>query len=313
MTPKSAVLVGSRSSALARRQTNEVLGALRGFLPELEFVVRDYDTFGDRRTDRPLHELGDTSPFTKELETALLGGEIDIAVHSLKDLPAVLPDGLCLGAVFRRLDPRDVILSVRCHTLATLPAGARLGTSSLRRRVQLQRHRPGLTLVEIRGNVDTRIAKMESGFYDALALAAAGVLRMGREDLLTEYIPADICLPAPGQGALGLEVRAGDGVTLEVVGRVNDAETAAAATAERAFCRGLAAGCQAPLGALASVHGANLEVRGMVASLDGGRLLDGAVAGPASEAEALGRALAEKLAAGGAREIIASCLKGALP
>ncbi len=303
MTTAPVLRVGSRSSPLAMRQTSQAVAALAGLIPEIEFRVQGFVTFGDRRSDQPLHEFEGTGVFTGELERALLEGEIDLAVHSLKDMAASLPAGLELGALLRRADPRDAILSTAGYGLGTLPPGSRLGTSSLRRRVQLQRRRPDVIIVDIRGNVDTRIAKMNAGSCDALALAAAGVIRLGRGDLITDYIPADICLPAPGQGAIALEVRAGDRAVLDLVRQVDHAETRAAVTAERAFLRGLGVGCQAPVGALATVSDGDLDLRGLVSSSDGRVFVEGAVAGQATEAEALGLALAARLVAEGAGDV----------
>lgn len=311
VTEAGVVRVGSRSSALAVRQTDEAIRALAALYPSLEFRVRPYVTYGDRRSDRPLHELEGTGVFTGELEAALRAGEIDLAVHSLKDMACNLPDGLALGALLERADPRDAILSSAGHTLAALPHGARLGTSSLRRRAQLRRYRPDLDIVDIRGNVDTRIAKMDSGQCDALALAAAGVLRLGRGMLITDYIPPDVCLPAPGQGAIAVEARSDDTATLARLARIDHRETRAAVTAERAFLRGLGAGCQAPVGAQATLDGAGLELRGVVLDPSGGSFVQGTVDGPGDEAEELGLTLARRLLAAGAGEIIEACRDGA--
>lgn len=292
--------VGTRGSRLALCQTDWVVGELRSLDASLCVEVRVIKTKGDKILDVPLAKIGDKGLFVKELEAALLSGEIDFAVHSAKDLPTEAPEGLCIAAIPERVDPSDVLIS-NGPGLADLPRGARIGSSSLRRRAQLHNFRADFEICDLRGNLDTRLRKLETGEFDAIVLAYAGLHRMGWADRITEKIPTEICLPAVGQGALALEAREGD----EVVGilhALDDAETRAAVLAERSLMRALEGGCQVPIGALGTVEDGTITLRGVVASLDGSTLVLGEVTG--EEPEPLGQELAQVLLAGGAKEIL---------
>ena len=254
MSPQAAVLaIGTRSSSLAQRQTELVFELLRAAWPELACEARPIVTQGDRtqRSGQPLPEIGGKGLFTTELEEALRRGDLDLAVHSLKDLPTEDPAGVVLGAICSREDARDCVVSRSGSTLAELPAGVRVGTSSLRRTAQLRALRPDLSVASIRGNVDTRIRKVREGDYDATVLAAAGIVRLGVEHEVTQWLPLETMLPAPGQGALAVQCRADDERALELLAAIDDAATRAATTAERAFLRELGAGCTAPVAAYA--------------------------------------------------------------
>lgn len=299
--------IGTRGSELALWQARHVAGRLSKLegAPAIEIV--EIRTEGDHVLDRPLSEVPGKAFFTKEIEEALGRGEVDLAVHSLKDLPTELPSGLTIAAVLEREDPRDVWLArggAAGPSLATLPAGSRVGTSSLRRRALLARHRPDLELVDLRGNVPTRIRRLEEGRYDAIVLAAAGVKRLGLEAHVTEFLALDQFLPAVAQGAVAVEIREGDDATATWVGRLDHPATRAATAAERALLARLEGGCQVPVGALATLAGDELRLVGEVVALDGSRHVHGACLGPVAEGERLGRALADELLAGGADSIL---------
>lgn len=298
--------IGTRGSRLARWQADFVRERLLRSFPDLHVVVKIIQTTGDRITDVPLAKIGDKGLFTKELDRALLENEIDLAVHSLKDVPTTLPDGLALGAVLEREDPSDVLLPAPGvpSTLAGLPAGARVGTSSLRRRAQIRHLRPDLTVLDLRGNLDTRFERLRAGHFDAIVLARAGVRRLGLEDAVGDVLEAPRWLPAVGQGALGVAIRGDDDVTRTVVSALDDPDTRIATTAERAFLRALEGGCQIPIGALATRDGNSVRLYGLVADLDGEPLIRGDATGDVDEAEALGRGLAEELLARGADAVL---------
>ncbi|HHY60221.1 MAG TPA: hydroxymethylbilane synthase [Clostridia bacterium] len=298
------IVIGTRDSALALWQTDCVLKALKEAHPHLTFTVKKIKTKGDKLLDVALAKIGDKGLFTKELEVAMLQGEIDLAVHSMKDLPTQLPQGLRIGAVLQRAEPGDVVLSPFGYTLATLPAGAKVGTSSLRRRAQLLHHRPDLRIETLRGNVGTRIAKMERENFDAIILASAGVQRLGYDHLITEHIPYDVCLPAVGQGAIGVEMREDDEEIFALLQKIACPATTAAVRAERAFLRTLEGGCQIPIGALARLEEDRLVLHGLVASLDGTSIVKGVETGSPQEPEQLGRVLARRLLEEGAQEIL---------
>ena len=301
----AVVRVGSRESALAIRQTEWVVARLRQAYPDTPFEVVGIKTKGDKILDVSLAKIGGKGLFTKEIETALLDGRIDLAVHSLKDVPTVLPEGLAILAVTEREDPRDVLASLRGHTLATLPRSARVGTSSLRRAAQLKHYRPDLIIVPVRGNLATRLKKMEEGGLDGLVLAAAGLFRLGWADRVSEYLPEAVCLPAVGQGALAIEGRADDPVTAGLVRFLLDPATATAVAAERSFLRKLGGGCQVPIGALARALDGRVHIAGVVADLEGVEVVRGEKEGPAEKAEAIGAELAAELLTNGARGILA--------
>jgi len=295
--------VGTRGSALALRQTHLVVEALTNLHPSIDIEVRVIKTRGDRILDVPLAKIGDKGFFVKEIESALLSGEVDFAVHSMKDLPTEMPEGLCIAAVPERVDPSDVLIS-NGPGLADLPGGARIGTSSVRRRAQLRNFRADLRFGDIRGNLDTRLRKLDEGQFDGIVVAYAGLYRMDWADRITEKIPPEICLPAVGQGALAVQARDADLEVVELLKGLDHAESRAAVLAERSLLRALGGGCQVPIGALGIIEGAALRLRGVVASLDGKRLIRGEVSGDPAKPEELGRELAHELLARGADVIL---------
>jgi porphobilinogen deaminase len=302
-------IVGTRGSRLALRQTEITLEALRGAHPGRTFETRTIQTSGDRST-ASLTEIGGRGVFVIEIERALLAGQIDIAVHSLKDLPSEETRGLTIAAVCPREDPRDALVSRSGARLAELPAGAKVATGSPRRAVQVQAARPDVIVTDIRGNVDTRLRKVEEGEYDAVVLAAAGLKRLGWLERAAQLFEPEEMLPAVGQGALAVQTRSDDTETLAAVGALDDPGTRAAVTAERAFERRLGGGCAAAIGGYATLSGIGpspertpLLLRGLVGEA-GGRILRGEMEGVASEAEMLGVRLAEYLIGQGAEELL---------
>ncbi len=298
----ATLTLGSRPSKLARWQTDHVLSLLKSAWPGLECQVVTLVTEGDKKLEHPLPEIGGKGVFTAELEAALLAGEIDLAVHSLKDLPVAERPGLCIGAISQRADGRDVVVSASGKKLAQLPQGARVGPSSLRRAAQLLAARPDLTVLPLRGNVDTRLRKAMEGTYDAIVLAAAGMERLELAQYVTEYLPFEVMLPAPGQGALAVQCRAGDIETQHLLAVIHDLPTARAVTAERAFLSTLGAGCSAPVGAYATAQGDSLELQAMVASADGRRVVR--LAGKGEDPLFLGQELARQALEKGAGELL---------
>jgi len=287
------LVIGTRASTLALVQTERVLELLRAAHPGIGLEVRHISTRGDRITDRPLAELGRNGVFVTEIEAALRNRDIDLAVHSAKDLPSRLAPDMMIGAFLAREDPRDVLVS-RFGPLDALPRGARVGTSSPRRTAQLRALRPDLQLADVRGNVDTRLRRLAEGDYDALVLAAAGLVRLGRAAEITERLDPDVMLPAVGQGALAIEVRAGDGPILGLVAPLNHPATGCAVEAERAFLAELGGDCAAVAGALATATSAGrLHLAGLLGA-DDGRLIRGQLDGELQDA-ALGAALARRL------------------
>ena len=299
-----SIKLGTRGSPLALCQAELVSDALRRQWPGLEVVIVPIKTSGDKFLDVALSQIGGKGLFVKEIEEALLDGRIDLAVHSLKDLPAELAPGLCEGAVMRREDPYDALIARNGLRFADLPRNARIGTSSLRRQVQFLHYRPDFQIVSLRGNVQTRLRKLEELDLEAVVFASAGLIRLGLQDRITERLPGDLCLPAIGQGALVIEIREGDERTAELVETLNHHETRQATTAERAFIRRLGGSCVTPIAAFGRLEGEALVLTGMVASLDGKRLLRQAVRGEASAPEQVGRTLAEALLEVGADDII---------
>ncbi len=290
----SPLVIGTRGSALAQWQTNYVIAALKSIAPAWQIETHIIKTTGDADRVRSLAELGGLGVFTKEIENALLMREIDLAVHSLKDLPTDTPRGLTIAAIPERADPRDCIVSRHRVGLMDLPRGVRIGTSSARRAAQLLALRPDAQIVPLRGNVDTRLRKAQSEEYDAVVLAAAGITRLGRASEITEYLPLDTFLPDPGQGALAIEIRADAAELGALIAQLDHAATRAAVTAERAFLRGLGGGCRMPIGAYAELRGAELHLRGMIASDDGTHIARGEVSGDVTRAEELGAELARR-------------------
>jgi hydroxymethylbilane synthase len=302
------VRIGTRKSQLALVQTYWIKAELEKHFPDLEIEVEKMSTQGDKILDVPLAKIGDKGLFTKELEVGMLDRTTDFAVHSLKDLPTNLPEGLMLGCVTKRVNPADALVVNEKHQdkqLETLPEGAVVGTSSLRRLAQLRHHFPHLTFKDVRGNVNTRLAKLDGGGYDAIILAVAGLERLGMSDRIHQVISPEISLHAVGQGALGIECREGDTRILEVLKVLEDAESRDRAYAERSFLRELEGGCQVPIGVNTNITGDTLTLVGMVASLDGKRLLKNQIEGNRSNAEQLGKDLAQKLRDMGAGEILA--------
>lgn len=299
--------IASRRSQLAMVQTEWVRDQLLLAHPGLEISIEAMATQGDKILDVALAKIGDKGLFTKELEAQMLVNQADIAVHSLKDLPTNLPDGLMLGCVTEREDPADALVVHARHqdkNLASLPAGAVVGTSSLRRLAQLKYHYPHLLFKDVRGNVITRLEKLDSGDYDCLILAAAGLGRLGLSNRIHELIDPNISLHAVGQGALGIECRVVDPEVLTLIKVLEHRPTALRCLAERSFLRSLEGGCQVPIGVNSSFENGNLHLTGMVASLDGLRLIRDQASGPESDPESIGIALAEKLRSQGAGEIL---------
>lgn len=303
MKSAKRIVVGSRGSKLAVIQSQLVMSELAKAHLGMEFELLPITTTGDRRKHTPLEELGGVGVFVKELEDALSKRRIDLAVHSLKDMPTETPEGFRLAAVTLRADPRDALVS-SLGKLAELPPGARVGTGSQRRAVQLLAQRPDLEVRPLRGNVETRLGKVSSGELDAILLAAAGLMRLGLESAITEYLPAEVFVPAVGQGALGIEIRAEDDETAEMVGRVNHEASWLGVTSERAFLESLGGGCRVPIGALATVEDARLHLMGMVANPAGGEILHAEVEGNALAPEEAGTQLAQKMLGLGAASLL---------
>lgn len=301
------IRIGSRKSQLALVQTHWVQGELQRAYGDRAFEVVTMSTQGDQILDVALAKIGDKGLFTKELEDAMLSGAVDFAVHSLKDLPTNLPQGLALGAVTEREDPSDAVVFHGRHqhkNLEHLPDGAVIGTSSLRRLAQLRHHYPHLAFKDVRGNLNTRLAKLDQGEYDALILAAAGLQRLGMPERIDQILDPEICLHAVGQGALGIECRDQDGEILGLFAPISHEPTTVRCWAERSFLRELEGGCQVPIGVNSKIEGDRLTLKGMVASLDGTRLIKAEITDSQDQAEAIGVALARQLKAEGAQEIL---------
>jgi hydroxymethylbilane synthase len=294
----------TRPSALARWQTQWVIRALQQAWPGLECRELVITTQGDRILDRPLPEIGGKGLFTQELEAEILSGEVHAAVHSLKDLPIENSPELPIGAVPLRAEVRDVLISAAGYTLDRLPEGARVGTSSLRRSAQLLACRPDLRIEPLRGNVDTRLRKAQAGQYDAIILAAAGLVRLGLEAHVTQWLSLDVMLPAPGQGALAVQCRAADSQTLRFLSAIEDRSARLTSTAERAFLAGLGGGCSLPVAAYASLDGEEISLTCVVASTDGSRLIR--LQGAGSDPSSLGLTLAHQALDQGAGELLAA-------
>jgi hydroxymethylbilane synthase len=301
------LVIASRESALAMWQAEHIRDRLRALYPQTEVSILGMTTQGDQILDVTLSKIGGKGLFVKELETALENGSADIAVHSLKDVPMHLPEGFMLACIGEREDPRDAFVSNDYANLAALPAGAVVGTSSLRRESQLRARFPHLKIEPLRGNVQTRLRKLDEGQYAAIILAAAGLKRLGLGARIRDIISSDDSLPAVGQGALGIECRAGRDDLVQLLAPLHHQDTAACVLAERAMSRALAGSCQVPLGGFAEVvGGGQLRMRGFVATPDGSRLLRSERSGSMSEPEALGDAVAQELLAQGAGEILAA-------
>ncbi|MEM7594571.1 MAG: hydroxymethylbilane synthase [Cyanobacteria bacterium P01_A01_bin.83] len=307
-TQRRTVRIGTRKSQLALVQTYWVKAELEKHFPDIEFEVEKMSTQGDKILDVPLAKIGDKGLFTKELEVGMLNNTTDFAVHSLKDLPTNLPEGLMLGCVTKRVDPADALVvnqKNQEYKLETLPPGSIIGTSSLRRLAQLRHHYPHLEFKDIRGNVNTRLAKLDSGDYDGIILAVAGLQRLDMGDRIHQIISGEVSLHAVGQGALGIECRQGDEEILKLLQALSDADSSDRALAERSFLRELEGGCQVPIGVNTSIENDQLTLVGMVASLDGKQLIKDTVTGNKAESEQIGKDLAAKLREQGAGEILA--------
>lgn len=298
------IKIGSRGSKLALWQANFVRSQLNKFFPELHIDISIIKTKGDIILDTPLARIGDKGLFTREIEQALLNDTIDLAVHSMKDLPTILPMGLMIGAVLEREDPRDAFISHKYNHFSDLPEGGVIATSSLRRRANILYHRPDIQLIDIRGNVDTRLKKLKDNDYDGMILAAAGLLRLGFDEQITEIIEPGKMLPAVSQGALGIEIKQNNQNISSLIEPLHDKKTAAEITAERSFLRKLEGGCQVPIGALAEVKGNKLKLQGFVSDLYGKRYFRGEISNPVKQAGKTGIQLATVLANQGAQQIL---------
>ena len=296
--------IATRKSPLALWQAEHVAARLRSAHPGVDVVLLPMSTKGDQILDRSLAAIGGKGLFIKELEIALEERRADLAVHSMKDVPADLPAQFTIGAILERADPRDALVAPRAGTLDALPSGARVGTSSLRRRAQLLAARPDLRIEALRGNLNTRVRRLDEGSLDAIVLACAGLARLGWEQRIAARLPLEVSLPAVGQGAIGVECRADDTTILARLAALEHPPTRVAVDAERAFSRRLGGGCQSPVAAHATLDGGRLGLRGLVASTDGRRVLRDGLSGTADAAAALGEALAQRMLAAGARELL---------
>jgi hydroxymethylbilane synthase len=307
------VVIGSRNSQLAMVQAEYVQARLAEAHPSVDLVIEGFTTTGDRILDRPIHDIGTKGLFTKELDVALLSGQIDLAVHSLKDLPAEMPDGIYMSCVPQRVEPYDCLLANGEVTFDELPAGSRVGTSSLRRRIQLTERRPDLELLDIRGNLNTRLRKLEEGQYDAIILALAGVKRLGWANLVKDVLSPEICLPAPCQAALGITSRTGDEKISGLLTTIEDARARIEVDCERGFLEELGGGCVVPAGALSRLNegGDHLSLRTFLADPTGDSSLRRDGDGPADRARELGQELARQLLdAGGGKWVKAAREQG---
>jgi len=302
--------IATRKSPLALWQANHVRDALMARNPGLDVELFSMTTQGDKILDTPLAKVGGKGLFVKELERGILEGRADLAVHSMKDVPVEFPEGLGLAAILEREDPRDVLISNIFSSIDRLPQGARVGTSSLRRECQLRARRPDLEILDLRGNVNTRLAKLDKGDYDAILLAAAGVKRMGWEDRITELLPPEQFLPAIGQGAIGIEIRVADEKVSRVVEVLNDGQTATRIRAERALNERLQGGCQVPIAGYSEISHGVMVLRALVGRPDGTELVQGVISGKPEDAEELGQVLADDLLSRGAKQILDEVYSG---
>lgn len=296
--------LGTRGSKLALWQSHRVAAELKKVMPDLEIEIKTIKTQGDKILDVALSRIGDKGLFTKEIENELLAGNIDLAVHSMKDLPSEMDPALTIGAVLQREDPRDVLISHKGYRFDQLPRGGVLGTSSLRRMAQIKARRPDLEMLGLRGNVETRIKKMKELDLDGIVLAFAGVSRLGLTEMITDFLPEDLVLPAVGQGAIAVQIRADDRKIREVLDLINDKAAYVEVSAERSFLRRLQGGCQVPIGSRAVVKGSQIFIRGLICSLDGTRLYGQEISGPVERGQELAVDLAEGLLARGAGAVL---------
>lgn len=300
--------IGTRKSALALWQAEHIKKLIEEKYPHLEVVLKKIMTSGDKILDVPLAKIGGKGLFTKELEVAMLNGEIDLAVHSLKDMPTVLPTGLKLAAITKRAEPFDAFVSNKFDSLAEMPVGAVLGTSSLRRKAQILAVRPDLKIVDLRGNINTRVQKLDNGEMDAIVLAVAGLIRLGWQERIKEILDKSICLPAVGQGALAIETRADDKTVNELIAFLNDDDTNFATTAERSYLALLEGGCQVPIGVFATVAENTLVLEAIISSLDGKNSLRDQIIGSKTDCEQLGQQLGLRMLQNGGKDILAEVI-----
>jgi len=306
MEKRNKIIIATRGSKLALWQAEWIKSQIKNIHPDMEVELNKIKTTGDKILDVPLAQVGGKGLFVKEIEEAMLRGEADLAVHSMKDVPTDLPEGLHLSAICKREDPRDAFIAgTGISSFHDLPQGARVGTSSLRRMCQLLNKRPDIKITQLRGNVDTRLRKLDEGEFDAIILATAGVKRLGYETRITEKISTQTSLPAIGQGAVGIECRTDDEFINDLLSKLNHEETWVCVSAERAFLKKLEGGCQVPIASHAQLKDGQLMIEGLVGSLDGKTLIKSSIQGKSEDAEPLGTALAEKLLSQGAGEILA--------
>jgi hydroxymethylbilane synthase len=306
------IKIGTRGSPLAVWQAGWVRSRILALNPQYEVELVKIKTMGDKITDVPLARVGGKGLFVKEIETALLEGRIDLAVHSMKDVPADIPQGLLIGAVPERENPADALISRNGNSLEDLPKGACIGSSSLRREAQVRHIRPDITVRPLRGNLDTRIRKLETEALDGIIVAAAGVKRLGLEARITQYLPEHVMLPAIGQGALAIEIREDDDLVRSLTTALDHRQTRLTVESERAFLRRLEGGCQVPIAARAKVAGDQLELTGLVAEVDGSVLIRDSIAGASDQPEKLGVELANRLLEKGGRKVLEKILGRAL-
>ena len=307
----SKLRIATRKSPLALWQANHVRDALMARNPGLDVELFTMSTQGDKILDTPLAKVGGKGLFVKELELGILEGRADLAVHSMKDVPVEFPQGLGLAAILEREDPRDALISNTISSIEALPQGARVGTSSLRRQCQLRARRADLEVLDLRGNVNTRLAKLDNGDYDAILLAAAGVKRMGWEDRITELLPPEQFLPAIGQGAIGIEIRVADDRVNRIVEALNDEQAATRIRAERALNARLQGGCQVPIAGYSEISHGVMVLRALVGRPDGTELVQGVISGKPEDADELGQVLADDLLSRGAKQILADVYSAA--
>lgn len=303
-TNQPILRIATRESALALWQANYVKDRLEAAHPELKVELVPMTTKGDQILDTPLAKVGGKGLFVKELEVAMLEGRADIAVHSMKDVPVEFPDGLMLHTICEREDPRDAFVSNNYSDFDSLPEGAIVGTSSLRRQCQIKALRPDIEIRDLRGNVNTRLRKLDEGQYDAIILATAGLLRLEMPERIKQFMPTEVLLPANGQGAVGIECRSNDEQVKSYLSVLEHAETRARVLTERAMNRKLEGGCQVPIGAYAEVSGDSIQLRGLVGAVDGSEIIRGTIEGSITEGEALGEQLAQELLDKGADSIL---------
>ena len=301
---RKKLVVGTRNSKLALWQANYIAECIRTQYPEIEVILHHIMTTGDKILDVPLAKIGGKGLFTKEIEIAMLAGEIDLAVHSLKDMPTELPPGLLLAAITERVDPGDALISPKYGTIDNLPNGAKVGTSSLRRKAQLLKYRPDLIISDLRGNLDTRLKKLDTEGLDAIILAVAGLKRLGWQNLITQVMPHDICLPAVGQGALALEARTNDLEIRTMLKFLNNQETRWTVEAERSYLAEVEGGCQIPIGVYGYIKQELLVLEAVILSVDGQQHIRQTISGQPSEGIELGRILAQSMLNAGGREIL---------